>query len=44
MEVYAGGSSYVEFFDTTTEPNYVPEVSSAISSIDESPSAEDDLF
>ncbi len=44
MEVYAGGSSYVEYIDTTTEPNYVPEVSSAISSIDESPSAEDDLF
>jgi penicillin-binding protein 1A len=43
-EVFAGGSSYVEYMDTTTEPNYVPEVSSAISSIDESPSAEDDLF
>ena len=43
-EVYAGGSSFEEFIDTTTEPNYVPEATSAISSINEEPSAVDDLF
>jgi hypothetical protein len=43
-EVFAGGGSYEEFIDTTTEPNYVPEATSAISSINEEPSAVDDLF
>lgn len=41
---YAGGNAYFEYTDTTVEKNYVPEVSSVISRINEAPAAEDDLF
>ena len=41
---FAGGNAYYEYTDTTVEKNYVPEVSSVISRINEAPKAEDDLF